>query len=74
MTEYVIELEQVGKSFQLGEQTVRALDGVTLRVAAGDYLAVMGQSGSGKSTLLNMLGPLDRPEDGTYNDVGVEPI
>jgi len=72
MTEYVIELEQAGKSFQLGDQTVRALDGVTLRVAAGDYLAVMGQSGSGKSTLLNMLGLLDRPEHGTYKLDGVE--
>ncbi len=68
----VIELTEVHKQFQLGDQQVNALDGVSLRVMAGEYLSVMGPSGSGKSTLLNMLGLLDRPDAGSYRLTGVE--
>jgi putative ABC transport system ATP-binding protein len=58
--------------FQLGDQTVHALDGVNLQVRKGEYLSVMGPSGSGKSTMLNMLGLLDRPDRGSYRLAGVE--
>ena len=68
----VIELRDVGKSFQLGDQRVDALAGVDLNIARGEYVSVMGPSGSGKSTLLNMLGLLDKPDRGTYRLAGTE--
>ncbi|MBK6864375.1 MAG: ABC transporter ATP-binding protein [Ideonella sp.] len=61
-----IELSGIARVFHLGESTVRALDDVDLRIAPGEYIAVMGPSGSGKSTLLNVLGLLDRPDAGHY--------
>lgn len=68
----VIELQNIEKTFQLGDQTVHALDGVNLSVRKGEYISVMGPSGSGKSTLLNILGLLDKPDRGTYRLVGNE--
>jgi putative ABC transport system ATP-binding protein len=68
----VIELRDLAKSFQLGDQIVHALAGVDLRINKGEYVSVMGPSGSGKSTLLNMLGLLDKPERGTYRLTAVE--
>lgn len=68
----LIELKGVEKTFQLGDQTVHALDGVDLQVRKGEYLSVMGPSGSGKSTLLNMLGLLDKPDRGVYRLANVE--
>ena len=71
-SENVIELSGIEKTFQLGEQTVHALDGIDLMIRKGDYVSVMGPSGSGKSTLLNMLGLLDKPDRGSYRLSGVE--
>ena len=62
----MILLEDISRVFQVGEQTVRALNGVSMRINAGEYVAIMGPSGSGKSTLLNMIGLLDRPDYGRY--------
>lgn len=62
-----IRVRALSRHYQVGDQEVRALDGVDLEVPAGDYLAVMGPSGSGKSTLLNVLGCLDRPTSGEYH-------
>jgi macrolide transport system ATP-binding/permease protein len=68
----VIETVELSKVYQAGDLEVRALSGVNLRIAAGEFLAVMGASGSGKSTLMNLLGCLDRPTSGRYVLDGVE--
>ena len=62
----MIRLSGIERSFQVGDETVHALRGVSLDIAAGEYLSIMGPSGSGKSTLLNVVGLLDRPDAGTY--------
>ena len=62
----VIELQNLVKTYQIGETEVRALRGVSYAIANGDFLAIMGPSGSGKSTLMNILGCLDRPTSGEY--------
>jgi putative ABC transport system ATP-binding protein len=68
----VIEIHDLTKVYSLGEVEVRALDGINLDVAVGEFLAVMGPSGSGKSTLMNIIGCLDRPTAGTYELDGVD--
>ena len=68
----LIRLEDVTKIYAMGEVEVRALDGVTLSIAQGEFTAVMGASGSGKSTLMNVLGCLDRPTSGRYLFEGVD--
>jgi ABC-type lipoprotein export system ATPase subunit len=60
----VVRLEGVSKVYQRGASIIRALQGVSLEVAKGEFLAIMGPSGSGKSTLLNLIGGLDRPTEG----------
>jgi putative ABC transport system ATP-binding protein len=64
--EEVVRLEQVKRHYNVGDEVVRALDGVSFSIRKGGYWAIMGQSGSGKSTMLNILGCLDRPSSGAY--------
>ncbi|KVD88333.1 ABC transporter [Burkholderia ubonensis] len=66
MAERVVELRNVTKVYTTGGVEVRALDGVSLSIDHGEFIAIMGSSGSGKSTLMNVLGCLDRPSDGRY--------
>jgi len=66
----LIELRAVRKIYEVGSETVRALDGLDLDVERGSYAAVMGASGSGKSTLMNLVGCLDRPTSGHYRLAG----
>lgn len=68
----VISLEKITKTYHTGEIEVQAVRGVTLAVARGEFVAVMGASGSGKSTLMNTIGCLDRPSTGAYRLDGVE--
>ena len=68
----MIELAAVSRHYKMSGQTVRALDGVDLRIGAGQFVALTGPSGSGKSTLLNVLGCLDRPDAGSYRLDGIE--
>jgi putative ABC transport system ATP-binding protein len=62
----MIKLEHIHRNFQVGDQTVHALDDINLTINNGEYVSVMGPSGSGKSTLLNLLGLLDSPSSGNY--------
>ncbi len=68
----MIELRQVCRRFQVGDQTVHALDHVDLTIESGEFISIMGPSGSGKSTLLNILGLLDRPTRGSYRLNGAD--
>jgi len=68
----VIRMRGIRRHFRVGSEVVRALDGIDLDVARGEFLACMGPSGSGKTTLLNVVGCLDTPTAGTYHLAGEE--
>ena len=66
MSKTVIELQNIKRNFQVGDETVHALRGVSFSINEGEFVTIMGTSGSGKSTLLNILGCLDTPTTGEY--------
>ncbi len=68
--EPLLVARDLAKTYTMGDQTVHALRGVSLDIAEGDFVAIMGASGSGKSTLMNILGCLDQPSGGTYQLAG----
>lgn len=70
----MIRLERIHRYFQVGEQSVHALNGISLTINKGEYISVMGPSGSGKSTLLNIIALLDRPSSGQYVLNGLDVI
>jgi macrolide transport system ATP-binding/permease protein len=72
MSAAILELTDIHKHYTNGDTIVRALDGVSITVGRGEFVAIMGQSGSGKSTLMNIIGCLDRPTSGSYRVLGKE--
>lgn len=74
MKDSLIELKDIYKVYQMGDEEVRASDGVSLTICRGEFVAIVGKSGSGKSTLMNIIGALDVPTSGEYllggEDVG----
>lgn len=68
----MIQLDNVVKTYQRGEQELKVLKGITLSVEEGEFVAIIGPSGSGKSTLMNIIGLLDIPSEGIYTIDGVE--
>ena len=70
--EHLIELKDVYKIYQMGEETVHALDGVSLTIDQGEFVAIVGSSGSGKSTAMNIIGCLDVPTSGSYHLGGID--
>ncbi len=65
--EPLIELKDIYKIYQMGDEEVRANDGITLTIYKGEFVAIVGKSGSGKSTLMNIIGALDVPTEGEYH-------
>lgn len=68
----LIEVKNLIKTYQTGEESFNALDNVSLSVEKSEFVAIMGTSGSGKSTMMNMLGTLDRPNSGSYHLDGID--
>ena len=74
MEKKVIELHNIKRNFQVGEETVHALRGISFTINEGEFVTIMGTSGSGKSTLLNTLGCLDTPSSGEYLLDGISAV
>ena len=72
MTEPIIEIRNLTRTYHVGDVDVHALAGIDLSVERGEFIAIMGSSGSGKSTLMAVLGCLDRPSGGTYRFEGTD--
>lgn len=72
MKRKIIELKDIRRNFQVGEETVHALRGISFDIEEGEFVTIMGTSGSGKSTLLNTLGCLDTPTSGEYRLDGID--
>jgi putative ABC transport system ATP-binding protein len=68
----LIQLENIGRRYQMGAETIHALQNVSLEIVRGEFVAIMGPSGSGKSTLMNLLGCLDTPTSGRYQLNGID--
>ena len=66
LNDAIISVKNLIKTYRMGDEDVRALDGVSLKINKGDFVAIMGASGSGKSTFMNVLGCLDKPSSGEY--------
>lgn len=66
MANKILDIQELKREFRMGSETVRALKGVTFAVEQGEFVTIMGKSGSGKTTLLNILGCLDKPNDGKF--------
>jgi len=70
--DYVIELRNLVRHYKMGDETVKALDGVNLEIKRGEYVSIVGPSGSGKTTLFNLIGGLDKPTSGSVFIDGVD--
>jgi putative ABC transport system ATP-binding protein len=68
----IVDIRDIGKSYRRGNQVISVLDGISLAIAEGEFLALMGPSGSGKSTLLNLIAGLDRADRGSITVAGVD--
>lgn len=66
MSSLIVDIKDLKREFKMGDEIVKALNGVSFSVAAGEFITIMGSSGSGKTTLLNILGCLDKPTNGEY--------